>query len=61
MLKGLALPDPQNSPSSLPLKPDPHEEPSKLTRFFSTTPHERPSNRLANPQKLQLPDKITTF
>ena len=36
--KGLVfLPDPQNRPSSLPLKPAPHKE---------------PSNRLANPQEL---------
>ena len=46
--KGFVLiysPDPQTIPSSLPLKSDPHEEPSKTMLFFYSNPHERPSNR----------------
>ena len=51
--KGLAfLPDPQNRPSSSPLKPAPHEEPSTTMLFFMPNPHERPSTSLAPPQEL---------
>lgn len=51
--KGLAFPpDPHNSPSSLPLKLDPHEEPSLTHVQNRANPHDRPSKSLANPQKL---------
>ena len=46
------MPDPQTSPSNQTLKPDPHEEPSKTMLFFVLAPHDKPSNRLANPQEL---------
>jgi len=49
---GFNQPDPHECPSRKPLKPDPHEEPSKTMLFFMLAPHDKPSIRLANPQKL---------
>lgn len=47
-------PDPHVIPSSLPLKPAPHEEPSTSSCLKLVAPHERPSTTLANPQELRL-------
>jgi len=40
LIKGLALPDPHNKPSSLPLMKDPHEEPSTTMLLNSSNPHD---------------------
>lgn len=48
-------PDPQNIPSRKTLKPAPQTKPSKTMLFLMLAPHNKPLNRLANPQKLWIP------
>ena len=49
-----------NGIASCQYKPAPQKEPSKTMLFFMLAPHNKPSNRLANPQKLWIPLLVTT-